>query len=250
VQLHGATLVQLYGEEGVRRVQALFQAQALERAKPQPKASVAAPSSVGQRIFKLANEGNVDALKPLLDEWRGNPIIHWTNSRGGETPLLTACYRGHTAVVELLLSLPNIGDGVNKPDDYDRTPLYWACGEGHTAVVELLLSLPNIGDSVNKPDKGGYTPLHSACFKGHTAAVELLLSLPNIGDSVNKPNYAGRTPLYYACYKGDTAVVELLLSLPNIGDSVNMADNHGNIPLQVAKNKEIKTLLRAHGATR
>jgi hypothetical protein len=95
---------------------------------------------VGEKIFRLADEGNVDALKPLLDEWRGNPIIHWTNRYDDDnTPLLTACARGHAAVVELLLSQPNIGDSVNQPNNEGDTPVQYACAGGHTKTAVMLL---------------------------------------------------------------------------------------------------------------
>jgi ankyrin repeat protein len=143
-----------------------------------PKINVTAPSSVGEQMWKLAKDGNADALKPLLDEWRGNPIIHWKNPKDeNRFPLLKACSGGHTDTVKLLLEQPSIGESINAINNFGVAPLLTACAFGHTAVVKLLLSLPlaTIGDSINKPNNDdGDTPLHHACLWGHKEIAALL----------------------------------------------------------------------------
>ena len=67
--------------------------------------------------------------------------------------LLKACYRGHTATVDTLVSR---GADVNAKGQYNLTGLVWACGRGHYDIVELLLE-HNV--KVDAGDKFGTTCL-------------------------------------------------------------------------------------------
>ena len=98
------------------------QIEALLREKGATKASVKAPDSVCQQMIDFAKEGNVDALVSLLDEWKGNDVIHWADEHGN-TPLYWACRSDHVDVVKLLLSQPNIGENINKANFDGKTPL-------------------------------------------------------------------------------------------------------------------------------
>ena len=72
----------------------------------------------------------------------------------GETPLHTACDRGHTDIVRLLLSHDGIDvDIANRNGD---TPLHAACSEGHTDIARLLLS--HDGIDTTKANINGHTP--------------------------------------------------------------------------------------------
>ncbi len=59
-----------------------------------------------------------------------------------------------------------------------HSALWIASRGGHTEVVQILLSHPNI--IIDQPDLFGVAPLWSACNKGHSEVVELLLNPPNI----------------------------------------------------------------------
>ena len=101
----------------------------------------------------------------------------------------------------------------------------------------------------NKANKDGNTPLFWASDKGHSEVVKLLLAAPGI--HVNRANKEGNTPLHFASKEGHVEVEKLLLRVPGI--DVNRADvalryGRRRTPLEVAKNDEIRALLRAAGA--
>jgi hypothetical protein len=159
---------------------------------------------VGKQFWECADTGNVENLKLLLRDWKGSPMMNWRNPSGGNsTPLLKACSKGHTAVVQLLLSQYVIADSVNKGDSKSKTPLYFASASGFAAIVEILLAHPLIGESLNKGDDEDWTPLHAASNKGHVAVLKLLLAEPTIRQSINKVNIDGKTPLQLVCNGGN-----------------------------------------------
>ena len=55
---------------------------------------------------------------------------------------MTAAYRGHTEIIQLLLAHPEIL--VNEKDSYGATALIYAASNGHPAITQLLLSDPRI----------------------------------------------------------------------------------------------------------
>ncbi|KAF5195825.1 Acyl-coa-binding domain-containing protein [Thalictrum thalictroides] len=67
-----------------------------------------------------------------------------------------------------------IGDGesVNLKDSEGRTPLHWAVDRGHSNIVELLLSK---NADVNAKDNEGQTPLHYAAMCDRDDIAELLV---------------------------------------------------------------------------
>ncbi|KAG7225632.1 hypothetical protein INR49_005038 [Caranx melampygus] len=76
---------------------------------------------------------------------------------GGRKPLHYAADFGQTDVVEFLISK---GADVNAPDKHGLTPLISACFEGHTSCVKVLLDKPLVPASrIYQPAAG---PLHSA----------------------------------------------------------------------------------------
>ncbi len=78
------------------------------------------------------------------------------------------------ARVASLLSNPDISANVNVQDDNNNTALHYACWKGHTAVVKLLL---DAGADINMTNRAGSTPLHSACGNGHLQSVKALLAV-------------------------------------------------------------------------
>ncbi|PIA48891.1 hypothetical protein AQUCO_01300054v1 [Aquilegia coerulea] len=68
----------------------------------------------------------------------------------------------------------HIGDGesVNLKDSEGRTPLHWAVDRGHSDIVELLLSK---NADVNAKDNEGQTPLHYAAVCDREDIAEILV---------------------------------------------------------------------------
>ncbi|KAF2356382.1 Ankyrin repeat-containing domain [Trinorchestia longiramus] len=73
--------------------------------------------------------------------------------------------------LEVLNSL-NLEEEVKQRFEEGMTGLHWAADRGHTEVVDLLLTN---GAEVNARDDSGQTPLHYAASCGHVAVVSLLL---------------------------------------------------------------------------
>ena len=69
-----------------------------------------APAGTGQRIYDATKAGDVDALRPLVQEWIGNEdVLNWANPglfENGCTPLIIGSQEGRLEAVELLLATP------------------------------------------------------------------------------------------------------------------------------------------------
>ena len=103
----------------------------------------------------------------------------------GWTPLGTACVRGHTGVIKLLLGSPRLID-VNLGN-----PLWGACKRRMSEVVELLLAAAAINvNLVENSENRESTPLYEACKGKHSAVVTLLLEDPRT--DVNYPRDSPR----------------------------------------------------------
>ena len=61
-------------------------------------------------------------------------------------------------------------------------------------------------------------------------------------DNPNAANDYGRTPIYWAAYNGHTEIVKILAPLT---DNPNAPNNYGYTPSLVAKNPEIRRILRS-----
>ena len=102
-----------------------------------------------------------------------------SRSRWLETPLSHAAENGDQAVVELLLSRPDVDPGPR--DNWGRTPLSFAAGSGHEAVVGQLQRSGCVGFNF-KTDRD-WAILLSSAENRHKAVVRLAgLGRPAICD--------------------------------------------------------------------
>ena len=138
------------------------------------------------RVLQLIQLG---APLDLVDKSeRGYSALHWACSEGLEhvaKALLAGKYVGKGATVDL-----RSRDG--------RTPLMSACFKGHKALVTLLIKN---GAKQDLQDEDGYTPLHYAieAIKADDdfGVVELLLAAPGAADALML-KVDGCTPLKFA----------------------------------------------------
>ena len=128
----------------------------------------------------------------------------------GITALHQAARFGQTAVLELLLSRPEVD--VNAKDNEGKTALRWALNSSQVSAVELLLGRPGAGD-LNEVDNEGNTALHRG-IRYSSKLAEFLVRRPEV--DVNKVNNDGKTPLHVAIKIGHSEFVEILLSRPDV----------------------------------
>mgnify|MGYP001026848459 FL=1 len=139
--------------------------------------------------------------------------------------------------------------------DYDGvTALEIAIRYGHSKILSLLLSQPNI-DANKKSRWRGNPPLVIAAKFNNVRATKLLLARENI--NVNAQTHdeyrinrnltlaGGReTALHFACRYNRVEIVKLLLKYPGI--STNLANWDNKEPVDVTDNQEIKDLFINH----
>ncbi|KAL3308119.1 hypothetical protein Ciccas_013354 [Cichlidogyrus casuarinus] len=188
------------------------------------------------RTSLLANDNTATPIHSAAVKKTAYDLLN-TQDKYGRTPMYLATARGHTDVVNYLLSLgadihiankesksplyisAYFGhlDIVDQADSHHKTPLYVATYHGRFDIVELLLAA---GASVNAVDKNGKTALYIAVLHGHLALANKLLSA---GASVNHPDHEGLGPLHMAVKfpKLDLPMIKLLLK--HGCDPVNLA---------------------------
>jgi ankyrin repeat protein len=191
----------------------------------------------GSALRAASENGHIEVVKLLLD--RGVDVNAQDFEK--ETALMAASRKGHADVVKLLLER---GADVNAKLQYRGfaspiTALLAASMEGHADVVKMLLD-----HGANVKEWGG-SALRSASWNGHADVVKLLLDR---GADVNARDDEGETALMYACRNGNVNVVKLLLDRGADVIVINWWSNDTLTALSVAKDDQIRALLKAHGA--
>ncbi|ETV82411.1 hypothetical protein, variant 1 [Aphanomyces astaci] len=112
-------------------------------------------------IWTASRNGNVDAVKDLLDESNANVHkVRWS----GVTALHRACEGGHVATIEVLLDR---GANINARSTWGwYSPLHVACRYGQEATVKYLLVR---GADWSIKDKRKLTPFKYAVRAGHAS---------------------------------------------------------------------------------
>ncbi|XP_067661803.1 ankyrin repeat domain-containing protein 50-like [Haliotis asinina] len=189
----------------------------------------------GDNILHYAcRGGNVEVVKYVLSLNMVN-----INSRGFQTmtPILGAALRGHTGVVDLIVSTIH---NLILVDNGGDTILHYACRGGHVEMVSYVLS-QNMSD-INSRGYGNMTPLMSAGQRGHKEVVELLVQ--NNADL--SLTYDGKNNiLHLVCQEGRLEVVRYVLS-QNVLD-INCRGVQDMTPVMLAEkygHKDVVTLLR------
>ena len=134
-------------------------------------------------------------------------------------PLVLACYFGHDAIVERLISQ---GASIESKDGSGRTPLSAAAGNGHEIIVRALIQREAV---VNSEDIHRRTPLWRASEGGHEMVIKMLLDAKSIVDA---RDFKGQTPISAAAAAGHEAAVKALIKA---GALINSLSSEGMTPL-------------------
>ncbi|KTG33127.1 hypothetical protein cypCar_00040349 [Cyprinus carpio] len=153
--------------------------------------------------------------------------------RNGRTPLHLAAYKGHIAVVRILLAA---GCDLDIQDDGDQTALHRAAVVGNADVISALIQE---GCALDRQDKDGNTALHEAAWHGFSQSVKLLVKA---GANVHAKNKAGNTALHLACQNGHAQSSKVLLLAGSRPDSKNSV---GDTCLHVSARYNHVSVIRA-----
>lgn len=140
-----------------------------------------------------------------------------------ETVLISASAKGHIAVVNVLLTAPDID--VNQVDFFHATALTYASVKGHVAVVKALLGK---GADPNMQDNDGEAALAYASRHGKVAVINALLDR---GASINMQDIVGETALSMASWYNK---VDAVVTLLQRGALIDLATKKGYTPLMQA----------------
>src|SRR5215510_14084741 len=143
-------------------------------------------------LVDAAKNGDLGRVRAIVES---NFLLASQRLSTGETPLMSALYRGHHDVVAALI------------DAGAEIDLFAAAATGR--IQELRRELTE--NTVNTHSYDGWTPLHLAAFFGHRDAALVLL---DAGASVNaiSENSLKNTPLHAATAGKHSDVALLLLA--------------------------------------
>ncbi|KAI5726408.1 hypothetical protein M8J76_002135 [Diaphorina citri] len=197
-------------------------------------------------LHKLCAENNINLLKTFLKscealdlelvDKHGQTALNILLEAGaninhtdceGWTPLRSASWGGHSAVVKLLLQS---GADVNCSDMGGRTALRAAAWGGHLEVVKLLLAA---GAHVNAADSEGRTALIASAYMGHA---DIVSSILEYDADINQQDNDGRTALSVSalCVPSSDGYAKVVSILLEKGAKVDHEDREGMTPLLVA----------------
>lgn len=207
-----------------------------------------------QRCFELLKTGDMDALRPLLDQ---DATASDARDANGVSLLMHCLYRGRRDLAELIAekliaakktqpldifeatSLGNLGRlkecfgdktqiGARSRDGF--TALHFACFFAQPEAARILIEAGAAVDAV-AANPMQVMPLHSAASARNLEAARLLLEH---GAPVNARQQGGWVPIHAAAQNGDRPMVDLLLK--HKADA-KLANDAGKTPMMVAREK-------------
>ncbi|KAF7148617.1 hypothetical protein RHSIM_Rhsim03G0128000 [Rhododendron simsii] len=185
-------------------------------------------------------------VQVLLDQY---PELTKTVSPSNTTPLMSAATRGHTTVVNELLSKDCTLLEISRSNG--KNALHLTARQGHVDIVKALLDKdPQLA---RRTDKKGQTALHMAVKGVSCEVVKLLLEAD--AAIVMLPDKFGNTALHIATRKKRAEIVNELLCLPDT--NVNALNRDHKTALDIAEglplsedSSNIKECLYRYGAVR
>ncbi|XP_077075767.1 ankyrin repeat domain-containing protein 6b [Siphateles boraxobius] len=184
--------------------------------------------ALSERLLIASHKGQAEHVVQLINKGAKVAI-----TKNGRTPLHLAAYKGHIAVVRILLAA---GCDLDIQDDGDQTAVHRAAVVGNTDVISALLQE---GCALDRQDKDGNTALHEAAWHGFSQSVKLLVKA---GANVHAKNKAGNTALHLACQNGHAQSSKVLLLGGSRPDSKNSV---GDTCLHVSARYNHVSVIRA-----
>lgn len=166
----------------------------------------------GKELFLYVSLGETEKVKEILEN---NPNIaliindYKNTNEYGATSLHEACYKGHTEILGLLLSIEGID--VNICDDCGNTPLHMAAANKQADAAKLLLKKEDV--KIDTKNTARNTPLHKAAMYGNEEMVTLLFEY---GVKADIKNSDGKTAKSLARENGYTELAKTISEYANI----------------------------------
>jgi ankyrin repeat protein len=174
----------------------------LEAKKSADEAALAA-----QALMSAVQAGDLDKVKSLIAAGANvnelSPVL--ANGNDGQTPLLVACFLGHTEIVRELLTAganPRINDYLLK-----ATPVHKAAYAGRPGPL-LALREDGGGEINAQGPYNGYTAMHDSIWHGHIDCLKIILEWPGVRFDLE--GFDGSTPAGLASRLGYTEAVNLI----------------------------------------
>jgi len=123
-----------------------------------------------KEILKAAKSGDADRVRALVKQ---DPSLMSARDTDGSTPLHCACWKGHEAVVAVLLEAGADVNPENENEHWGTTPLHAAAHANQKKIAELLIAH---GAKINAPNLNNRTPLDETSFHDAKAVAKLLIA--------------------------------------------------------------------------
>src|SRR5215471_7522412 len=132
--------------------------------------SAAKPPNPQKEILKAAKSGDADRVRALVKQ---DPALMSVRDSDGSTPLHCACWKGHDAVVAVLLAAGADVDAENQNEHWGTTPLHAAAHANQKKIAEMLVAH---GADINARNLNNRTPLDETSFHDAKVVAKLLVA--------------------------------------------------------------------------
>lgn len=149
--------------------------------------------------------------------------------------------------VTTALKNKEVGDSINRANEYGETPLYLAVHD--TAVLNHSLDLVKLllengaNDSINQATKNGFTPLSIAVCHGRQELTRLLLENGASKSLHIATKWTATLPIHEAVLKDNIALVKLLLEYGAL-NSINKSNKDDQTALYSAIDRECEKMVK------